>query len=42
MGMGFPWESNGKCPMEWDGTARIAFPMGPIGQKLKSRKLKIC
>ena len=30
MGMGFPWEmSHG---MGWDGTARIAFPMGPMGQ----------
>ena len=19
MGMGFPWESHGKCPMGWDG-----------------------
>ena len=28
MGMVFPWESRGKCPMGWDGTARIAFPMG--------------
>ena len=27
MGMGFPWESYGKCPVEWDGTARIAFAM---------------
>ena len=27
---GFPWEmSHG---MGWDGTARIAFPMGPMGQ----------
>ena len=32
MGMGFPWESHGKCPLGWDGTARIAFPMGPMGQ----------
>ena len=30
MGMGFPWESHEKCPMEWDGTVRIAFPMEPI------------
>ena len=21
------WESHGKSPMGWDGTARIAFPM---------------
>ena len=27
MGMGLPWESHRKCPMEWEGTARIAFPM---------------
>ena len=26
------WDSHGKCPMGWDGTARIAFPMGPMGQ----------
>ena len=26
--VGIPW----KCPMGWDGTARIAFPMGPMGQ----------
>ena len=32
MRMGFPWESHGKCHMGWDGTARIAFPMGPMGQ----------
>ena len=32
MEMGFSWESDGKCPMGWDGTARIAFPMGPMGQ----------
>ena len=31
MGMGFSWESYGKCPLGWDGTARIAFPMGPMG-----------
>ena len=28
MGMGFPWESYGKCSVGWDGTARIAIPMG--------------
>ena len=27
MGMGFLRESHGKCPMGWDGTARIASPM---------------
>ena len=27
VGMGFQWELHGKCPMGWDGTARIAFPM---------------
>ena len=21
------WDSHGKCPIGWDGTARIAFPM---------------
>ena len=26
------WDSHGKCPMGWDGTLRIAFPMGPMGQ----------
>ena len=41
MEMEFPWESHGKCLMEWDGTARIAFDMGPMGQKLIRRKLKI-
>ena len=31
MGMGFPWESDGKCPMVGgDGTARITFPTGPM------------
>ena len=30
MEMGFPWEmSRG---MEWEGIARIAFPMEPMGQ----------
>ena len=32
MGMEFPWESQGKCPMGWDGTSRFVFPIGPIGQ----------
>ena len=32
MEMGFSWEFHGKCPMGWDGTARIAFPMEPMGQ----------
>ena len=36
MGMGFPWKSYGKCPMGWDGTARIAFSMGPMGQWLRN------
>ena len=27
MGTGFPWESQGKFPMEWDGIARIKYPM---------------
>ena len=30
MGMGFPWEYDGKCPMGWDGTARIAVTAGPM------------
>ena len=30
--MRFPWESYGKSPIGWDGTARIAFSMGPMGQ----------
>ena len=33
---------HGKCPLWWDATARIAFPMGPMGQKLMNIKLKIC
>ena len=36
MGMGFPWESYGKCSMGWDGTACIAFPMGPMGQRFRN------
>ena len=36
MGMGLPWKSYGKCPMGWDGTARIAFPMGSMGQWLRN------
>ena len=39
------WDSHGKCGkclMKWDGTTRIAFPMGPMGQQLMSRKLKVC
>ena len=36
MVMGFPWESYGKCPIGWDGTARIAFFMGPMGQWLRN------
>ena len=36
MGMGFPWESYGKCSMGWDGTARISFSMGPMGQWLRN------
>ena len=36
MGMGFPWESFGKCSMGWNGTARIVFPMGPMGQRLRN------
>ena len=31
MGMGFQWKSHWKCPMGWDGIARITFPMEPIG-----------
>ena len=34
MGMGFPWEYYGKCPMGWDGTARIAFTVRPMRQWL--------
>ena len=32
MKMGF----HEKCPMGWDGTARIAFSLGPIGQWLRN------
>ena len=35
MGMGFPWESHG---MGWYGTARIAFPVGPMGHKIFTLK----
>jgi len=31
MGMGFLWESNGKRPMEWDGTGMNCYGMG-MGQ----------
>ena len=34
MGMGFPMEYYGKCPMGWDGTAPIAFTVGSIRQWL--------
>ena len=34
MGMGFPWEYYGKCPMGWDWTARIAFTVRPMRQWL--------
>ena len=34
--------SHGKYPMGWDNTARNTFSIGTMGQKLMSRKLKIC
>ena len=34
MGMGSPWEYYGKCPLGWDGIARIAFTVGPMKQWL--------
>ena len=36
MEMGFPWESYEKCSMGWNGIARIAFPMRPMGQWLRN------
>ena len=41
MGMGFSKKSYGKCPMGWDGTARIAFPMGFMGQWLRNYPNKL-
>ena len=37
-----PWEWDFHENVPWDGTARIAIPIGPKGQKLMCSELKIC